>query len=125
MEKSKGNKIVLFFIILLLIVLIIAGGAYAYIATDLLKSPDMLFKKYLFSEFVEISKLRGIYFIKSGRKSKREYESKDSLWLYWVFSLSKNKVYVILRWKKYIDMWIKNIKTFSDKFGIKKFLKYI
>ncbi len=56
MEKSKGNKIVLFFIILLLIVLIIAGGAYAYIATDLLKSPDMLFKKYLFSEFVEISK---------------------------------------------------------------------
>lgn len=56
MEKSKGNKIVLFFIILLLIVLIIAGGAYAYIATDLLKSPDMLFKKYLFSEFVEMSK---------------------------------------------------------------------
>lgn len=56
MEKSKGNKIVLFFIILLLIVLIIAGGAYAYIATDLLKSPDMLFKKYLFSEFAEISK---------------------------------------------------------------------
>lgn len=56
MEKSKGNKIVLFFIILLLIVLIIAGGAYAYIATDLLKTPDMLFKKYLLSEFVEISK---------------------------------------------------------------------
>lgn len=56
MEKSKGKKIVLFFIILLLIVLIIAGGAYAYIATDLLKSPDMLFKKYLLSQASEISK---------------------------------------------------------------------
>lgn len=56
MEKSKGRKIVLFFIILLLIVLIVAGGAYAYIATDLLKSPDMLFKKYLLSQASEISK---------------------------------------------------------------------
>lgn len=47
MEKTNGKKIILLLIILLLVILIIAGGAYAYIATDLFKSPDMLFKKYL------------------------------------------------------------------------------
>lgn len=54
MEKSKGSKIVLLLIVLLLVILIVAGGAYAYIATDLLKSPDMLFKKYLLSDVTEV-----------------------------------------------------------------------
>ncbi len=54
MEKSKGSKVVLLLIVLLLVILIVAGGVYAYIATDLLKTPNMLFKKYLFSGTVEI-----------------------------------------------------------------------
>lgn len=56
MEKSKGSKIILVLIILLVLILIVAGGAYAYIATDLFKSSDQLFKKYLINGFIEISK---------------------------------------------------------------------
>ena len=56
MENSKGKKVVLILIILLLLVLIVAGGAYAYIATDLFKSDEQLFKKYLVSGVLEISK---------------------------------------------------------------------
>ena len=56
MENSKKRKIVLISIILLLLVLIVTGGAYAYIATDLFKSDEQLFKRYLISGVVEISK---------------------------------------------------------------------
>lgn len=56
MEKSKGKKVVLILIILLLLVLVVAGGAYAYIATDLFKSDEQLFKKYLINGALEISK---------------------------------------------------------------------
>lgn len=56
MEKTKGKKILLIIIILLMLILIVAGGAYAYIATDLLKTPEQLFKKYLIKGAQEISK---------------------------------------------------------------------
>lgn len=56
MENSKKKKIVLILIILLLLVLIVASGAYAYIGTDLFKSDEQLFKKYLISGVVELSK---------------------------------------------------------------------
>lgn len=45
------------------------------------------------SLFDEISKFRWKSLIKSGSKPKRENESKDSHWLYWIFSFSKNKDY--------------------------------
>lgn len=56
MEKSKGKKILIIVIILLLLLLIVAGGAYAYIATDLFKTPEQLFKRYLIKGAQEVSK---------------------------------------------------------------------
>lgn len=45
MKQGKAKKIILIIIILLLIIL--GGYAYAYLATDIFKTPEELFTKYL------------------------------------------------------------------------------
>ena len=53
-SRSGGKGIVLVFIIILLILALIGGGAYIYLATDLFKTPEQLFKKYMLSNIVEL-----------------------------------------------------------------------
>lgn len=53
-SRSGGKGIVLVFIIILLILAVIGGGAYIYLATDLFKTPEQLFKKYMLSNIVEL-----------------------------------------------------------------------
>ena len=50
---KKGKGILVIFILLLIVIL--AGGAYAYIKTDLLKTPEQLFKKYLINNMAQIA----------------------------------------------------------------------
>lgn len=50
---KKGKGILVIFILLLIVIL--AGGAYAYIKTDLLKTPEQLFKKYLINNIAQIA----------------------------------------------------------------------
>ena len=54
MEPKKSKKVVLILILLLLVVLIISAGAYAYIATDIFKTPEELFAKYLVNNYEQL-----------------------------------------------------------------------
>ncbi len=53
-SRNSGKKIIIL-IILLLILALIGGGAYIYLATDLFKTPEQLFKKYMLSNIVELT----------------------------------------------------------------------
>jgi len=52
---KKGKSGIIFVLILLIVVL--AGGAYAYIKTDLLKTPEQLFKKYFINGFIQVANM--------------------------------------------------------------------
>lgn len=54
MEQKKSKKVVLVLIILLLIALIVSVGAYAYFVTDIFKTPEELFAKYLVNNFEQL-----------------------------------------------------------------------
>lgn len=46
MKQKKNTKIVMILIILVLLIILVAGGAYAYLVTDLFKSDKDIFFKY-------------------------------------------------------------------------------
>ena len=54
MKNRSGNKLIIVFLIFILIALV-AGGAYAYFMTDLFKTPEQLFKKYLINGVAQIT----------------------------------------------------------------------
>lgn len=54
MKKSKGIIIVL----ILVIIGLLAGGAYAFFMTDLFKTPDQLFKKYLLKSVIDLTQVQ-------------------------------------------------------------------
>ena len=51
---NKQKNILKILIILILLLVIAVGGVFAYITTDLFKTPDQLFKKYLLSSIWEV-----------------------------------------------------------------------
>ena len=52
----RRGKIGIVFVFILLIVALV-GGAYAYIKTDLFKTPEQLFKKYLVNNFAQMANI--------------------------------------------------------------------
>ena len=55
MEKEKSKSII--GIILIVLVLVVCGLTYAYTATDIFKSPEKLFKKYLSNNIESLKKV--------------------------------------------------------------------
>lgn len=53
-NRNAGKKIIVALFLILLIVAIIACGIYVYLATDLFKTPEQLFKKYMLSNIIQI-----------------------------------------------------------------------
>ena len=51
---NKQKNILKILIILILLLVIAVGGVFAYTTTDLFKTPDQLFKKYLLSSIWEV-----------------------------------------------------------------------
>ena len=72
MERTKARKIILIMIIVLLLVVIIAGGAYAFLATDMFKTPDQLFKKYLISDVIQVSKFNSEPYGEASKRMQNE-----------------------------------------------------
>ncbi|MBR3613681.1 MAG: hypothetical protein IKL55_00685 [Clostridia bacterium] len=73
MRKKSGVKVVIIiFMLILLIIGLICGGAYVYITTDLFKTPEQLFKKYLLSNVIEVSQLNFEPFNEINERSKEE-----------------------------------------------------
>ena len=54
-NRNGGKKIIIVLLIILLILALIGGGAYIYLATDLFKTPEQLFKKYMLSNIIEMT----------------------------------------------------------------------
>lgn len=52
-NRNGGKAIIIVLLIILLILALIGGGAYIYLATDLFKTPEQLFKKYMLSNIIE------------------------------------------------------------------------
>lgn len=53
-NRNGGKTIIIVLIILLLILALVGTGAYIYLATDLFKTPEQLFKKYMLSNVIEL-----------------------------------------------------------------------
>ena len=54
-SRSAGKSIIIVLLIVLLIVALIGGGIYVYLVTDLFKTPEQLFKKYMLSNIIELT----------------------------------------------------------------------
>lgn len=54
-NRNGGKVIIIVLLIILLILALIGGGAYIYLATDLFKTPEQLFKKYMLSNIIEMT----------------------------------------------------------------------
>ena len=54
-NRNGGKAIIIVLLIILLILALIGGGAYIYLATDLFKTPEQLFKKYMLSNIIEMT----------------------------------------------------------------------
>lgn len=54
-NSGRGKSIVVVLILIFLIIGIVAVGAYAYLMTDLFKTPEQLFKKYLLSNVLQLT----------------------------------------------------------------------
>lgn len=54
-NSRRGKSIVVVLIIIFLIIGIVAVGAYTYLMTDLFKTPEQLFKKYLLSNVLQLT----------------------------------------------------------------------
>lgn len=54
-SRNGGKAIIIILLIILLILALIGGGAYIYLATDLFKTPEQLFKKYMLSNIIEMT----------------------------------------------------------------------
>lgn len=72
MEQSNGKKFLKIIIILLLLLLIVAGGAYVFLVTDLFKTPEQAFKKYLINSVEEVSKFNSEPYGEAMKKANNE-----------------------------------------------------
>ncbi len=54
-SRNAGKSIIIVLLIILLIVALIGGGVYIYLVTDLFKTPEQLFKKYMLSNIIELA----------------------------------------------------------------------
>lgn len=68
MDRVKAKKLILFIIVFLIILL--AGIGYAYIATDMFKSPKQLFVKYILNNVTQLSEFNFAPFDKAFEKMK-------------------------------------------------------
>ena len=80
---NKKNKKILFTIILIIVILCITGGiiTYMYIKTDMFKSSQVLFNKYISQEILNIKKLSEskISEVKTNIKSQDLYETNTTV----------------------------------------------
>lgn len=80
---NKKNKKILFTIILIIVILCITGGiiTYMYIKTDMFKSSQVLFNKYISQEILNIKKLSEskISEVKTNVKSQDLYETNTTV----------------------------------------------
>lgn len=52
----KKSKVKIFIILIILLIIVgLLGGVYAYFRTDIFKTPDQLFKKYLINGAFQVS----------------------------------------------------------------------
>lgn len=71
-SRNGGKAIIIVLLIILLILALIGGGAYIYLATDLFKTPEQLFKKYMLSNIIELAQTEIKPFDDIDRRSESE-----------------------------------------------------
>lgn len=71
-NRSGGKSVLLIFILILLIIGIGLGGAYVYFVTDLFKTPEQLFKKYLLSNVLQLAQVNVAPFNEIEERSETE-----------------------------------------------------
>ena len=71
-SRNGGKTIIIVLLIILLILALIGGGVYIYLATDLFKTPEQLFKKYMLSNIIEIIQTEIKPFEDIDKRSERE-----------------------------------------------------
>lgn len=58
MKSRNGGKTIIIVMLIILLILALLGGAYIFLATDLFKTPEQLFKKYMLSNIIEITQTK-------------------------------------------------------------------
>ena len=71
-SRNGGKKIIILLLIILLILALIGGGMYVYLATDLFKTPEQLFKKYMLSNIIELTQTEVAPFDQINRRTETE-----------------------------------------------------
>lgn len=73
MKNRNGGKRIIIVLIIILLILAIAGcGIYIYLATDLFKTPEQLFKKYMLSNIIELGQTEFKPFDEIEKRSENE-----------------------------------------------------